>query len=100
MRAICYRLQKTTGLRDKSRQRRAIITARFRLGLYEHFPPFAQGFRYLRIALATVFRQVLRRDLLKRQEAVTLFAIIDKIGFKRRFNTDNDSFVDIAFALL
>ncbi len=43
--------------------------------------------------------EVLARDFLEGQEAVALFAVIDKAGFQGGLDAGDDRFVDIALAL-
>ena len=45
------------------------------------------------------FFEVLARNFLERQEAVTFFAVIDEAGFQRGFNSGDNGFVNVALAL-
>ena len=60
---------------------------------------FAQGVLNARGAHVDPFFKVTAGDLFKGQKAVTLFSIAHKASFEAGFNTGNDPFIDIAFAL-
>ena len=60
---------------------------------------FAQGVLNARCAHLNTLFEVAARDFFERQKAVTFFAIADEAGFETGFNTGNDTFVDVAFAL-
>ena len=44
--------------------------------------------------------EILAGNLLERQEAVAVFTVVNKAGFKRRLHPGHDGLIDIAFALL
>ncbi len=46
-----------------------------------------------------VSREVFAGDLFEREEAVTLSTVVNKCGFKARFDTGNFAFVDVRFFL-
>jgi hypothetical protein len=45
------------------------------------------------------FAEVVLRDLLERQEAVAVFAVVDEAGFERGLDARHDRLVDVALAL-
>ena len=75
------------------------MAALFFFYLNNDFLTFTQGILNGSIADVDTLFKVTTGNFLEWQEAMTFFAVIDKAGLKGRFNTGNDTFVDIAFAL-
>jgi hypothetical protein len=53
----------------------------------------------LGVANRDAFLEVVLRDLLERQEAMAVFAVIDEAGFERRLDARHHRLVDVALAL-
>ena len=86
--------------RHKRRQRRALVAALFFFDLNQQLLAFTNRVLNARLADRHALRKVLFGDLFERQKTVAVFAIVDKAGFERWLNPRDDSFVNIALALL
>ena len=90
----------TAGQRHKGRQCRALVAALFFFHLDQQLLAFAYGVLDAGVACGYALLEVLFRDFFERQEAVTVFTVIDKTSFERWLNTRDNGLVNIAFALL
>ena len=98
-RIVRHQDQVTSGQRDERGQGCALVAAFFLLDLDHDFLAFAQRFLDRGGADINAFLEVGAGDFLEWQETVALFAVADEAGFKRGFDTGDDTFVDIRFAL-
>src|SRR5690606_22665003 len=96
---VGHQNQVAAGERDEGREGGALVPALFLLDLNDQFLAFVKRVLDTRRADIDAFLEVAARDLLERQKAVTLFAVVDEAGFKPGFDASNYALVDIAFAL-
>ncbi len=112
-RIVRHQHQIASGERDVRRERRALVAALVLVDLDDQLHPFAQlvlhpaasaAFAVTVVAAAVVAAaaafHVLARDLLDRQEAVALRAVVDEARLEARLDAGDDGFVDVALALL
>ncbi|SOE48391.1 hypothetical protein ODI_R1411 [Orrella dioscoreae] len=85
--------------RDEGGQGGALVAALFLFDLDDEFLAFAQGVLDARAAHIDAFLEVAAGDFLEGQEAVAVFPVVDEAGFEAGFDTGDDAFVDVAFAL-
>ena len=89
-----------SGQTDESGQGSALVATFFFFHLHQKLLAFANHIVDAGLANRHAFGEVLAGDLFERQEAVSLFAVVNEAGFKRGLDTRNDRLVDVAFALL
>ena len=78
----------------------ALVATFFFFHLDQQFLAFLDDFVDARPAGRHAGGKVLARDFLERQEAVAVFAVIDKAGFQRGLDARDHGLVDVALALL
>src|SRR5262249_52442272 len=100
------------GERDVGRERRALVAAFVLVDLDDQLHAFAELVLHAAATAAVVFvvvtavvaaaasLHVLARDLLEREKAVALGAVIDETRFEARLDAGDHGFVDVALALL
>ena len=98
-RIIGHQHQKTPGERDEGGEGGAFIAALFLVHLHDDILPFLQDLAHVDAPARGVLQEVLPGDLLQRQEAVALGAVVDEAGFKRRLNARYARLVDVGFFL-
>ena len=100
-RVIRHQYQVAAGQADEGRQRSAFITTLFFINLNNDFLTFTQNILNVRTTMrAVIGREVFAGNFFEGEETMTLSAVIDKRGFKARFNTSDFAFVDVRFFLL
>ena len=100
-RVVRHQYQVAACQADKGGQRGAFITALFFINLNNDFLTFAQNVLNVRAAMSAVIGwEVFAGNFFEGEETMTLSAVIDKRGFKARFNTSDFAFVDVRFFLL
>ena len=97
-RIVGHQHQIAAGQRNEGGERCALVAAFVLFDLDDQFLAFAQGFLDRRLAGVRVRMKIGARDLLERQKAVTLGAVIDESRFKTGFDAGDDRFVDVAFS--
>ena len=98
------------GERDVGRERGALVAALVLVDLDDHLHALAELILHAAAATAiglavfavtpTSALDVLARDLLERQEAVALGAVVDEARLEARLDAGDDGLVDVALALL
>ena len=97
-RVVRHQDQVAAGQRDEGRQRGALVAALFLVDLDDDFA--ALGDRILDAGLADVDAGLEERlgDLLERQEAMPLLAVVDEARLQTRFDAGDHALVDVALA--
>ena len=88
-----------TSQADESGQCRALVAALFLFDLHQQFVAFLDDVLDACLADRHALGKVLFGDFLERQEAVTVFPVVDKAGFQRRLDARDDGLVDVPLAL-
>src|SRR5690606_25906641 len=91
--------QVTASQRNKGGKGCAFVATLFFFDLDDEFLAFVQGILNTCAAYVYTFFEVAACHFLEGQKAMTFFTIADEAGFEARFDTSDDAFVDIAFAL-
>ena len=85
---------------DKGGERSAFVAAFFFINLHDNFLTFTQHVFDIRTTVRIVVSgEVFAGDFFEGEETMTLGAVIDKRGFKARFNAGDFAFVDVRFFL-
>ena len=98
-RVIGHQHQKTPGERDEGGEGGAFVAALFLVHLHDDILTFLQDLAHVDAPARRVLQEVLPGDLLQRQEAVALGAIVDEAGFERRLDARDARLVDVGFFL-
>ena len=100
-RVVRHQHQVAAGQRDEGGQRRALVAALLFLDLDDDLEALGDGLVDADAAglPAGLFGEVVARDLLHREEAVALRAVIDEGGFQAGFDAGDAAFVDVGFLL-
>ena len=88
-----------SGQTDESGQGSALVATFFFFHLHQKLLAFANHIVDAGLANRYAFGEKLAGDFFERQEAVSLFAVVNEAGFKRWLDTCDDRLVDVAFAL-
>ena len=88
-----------TSQADERGQRRAFVAALFFFDLHQERLTLFDHVLNARLADGHAFSKVLAGDFFEGQEAVTVFAVVNKAGFERRLDTGHHRLVDVALAL-
>ncbi len=97
---VRHQHQVAAGQRDKGRQRRPLVAAFLLLDLDDHFVAVADRFVDAGAADVDAGPEEAARDLLERQEAVPLLAVVHEAGFEAGLDPGDDALVDVRLALL
>ncbi len=98
-RTVRHQHHVATGQRDERGQRRTLVAALFLVDLDDHFLAFADHFAHRILAQVGAGREVFARDLLQRQETMTVATVFDECRFQTRFDPGNLSLINIGFFL-
>ncbi|MGF6510080.1 hypothetical protein OKW26_005907 [Paraburkholderia sp. 32] len=98
-RVVRHQHQIAAGERDERGQGCALVAAFFLFDLDDQFLTFLQCVLDACGTHVDAIAEVLAGDFLERQEAVTVFAVVDEAGLERRLDARDDALVNIAFAL-
>ena len=98
-RVVGHQHDVAAGQRDEGGQGCALVAALFLFNLDQQFLAFADRVLDAGLADGYALLEVLLGYFLERQEAVAVFAIVDKTGFQRRLDARDDGLVDVALAL-
>ncbi|EWS57748.1 hypothetical protein Y694_04304 [Methylibium sp. T29-B] len=98
-RVVGHQHQVAPGQADEGGQRRALVAALLLLDLHQQLGAVGDHVLDLRVADGHAFLEELLGDLLERQEAVAVLAVVDEAGLQRRLDAGDDGLVDVALAL-
>ena len=98
-RVVRHEHQEAPGERDVRGQGGALVAAFFLLDLDDDVLAFLEHFTHVDARALRLLQEILARDFLERQEAVTLRAVIDEAGFKRGLDARDAALVDVGLFL-
>ena len=98
-RVVRHQHEEAACQRDERGQGRALVAAFFLLDLDDDVLTFLQDLAHVHAVALRLAHEVLARDFLQWQEAVTLRAVIDEAGFERGLDAGDPALIDVGFFL-
>ena len=98
-RVVGHQHQVAPGQADEGGQRRALVAALLLFHLHEQGVAVLDRVLDARVARVDALAEVVLRDLLERQEAVAVLAVVHEAGLQRRLHPRDHGLVDVALAL-